>query len=1462
MMRLHMKPVCGERLLRFAGDRVRFELLCEPAPPPPGWRALLRTNLGRAATLREEIVTAHFQPLPLAGASWRDIPMQPTPHGWQVELPVLETGYFQAKAYALDANLRQHWPEGPNVGVSVHPDDCRTGNIIYCAFVRLYGLTRNLARARNEALEERLREWDEQGYAVIPPSGKLRDLTRLLPHIFETLGCRVLQLLPINPTPTTYARFGRFGSPYACQDLTAIDPALVEFDRRTTALDQFQELVAGVHRHGGKLFLDLVINHTGWGATLLNEHPEWYRRESNGEFASPGAWGNIWRDLVELDQSYPALWDTLAEAFLTWCRRGVDGFRCDAGYKVPLPVWQHITARVRQEYPDTIFLLEGLGGSWEATELLLTEGGMQWAYSELFQNYSGREVAGYLDYALRQCERVGLYTHYSETHDNNRLAARGRAWSLLRNRLCALTSVAGGFGFTGGVEWLAEEKINVHQCAGLNWGAAENLVQELATLNRLLQQHPCFFDGARLQRLSEADSPILALHRTSAEGSDEVLVLANTDAEQTHSVHLSLPPTLAGKPLMDLLGQVPPTVFYRPDGRAVFTLEPAAVFCLSPHRHPLGLSGDEYRRLRAAAAWALRAMTRHVPLEAVGACDWAMLGTLVRRQPVEFLGCLHRLDPARTAVRLIAALQEAREGIYHPRVVVWQAMDAQRVTLVPGGHWLAVRDSAPFRAQLTLEGAPPPLNLISLETDQGHIAAFPPQNLDTAAVLRLERPGQQPSIITATLRYLPPEPPAIKYDIARLQRVASPLNQPVVLLTNGRGAMARMAVDLGSVKSKYDAVLAANLHPEVPVDRHVLVKRLRLWVNADGFITPLNASNLLGFHPGPPARWRFVAHAGDGRSLELELTVTLAEGQNTTWLQLTRPRRPPAMGRPLPRECHVSITARFDIEDRNFHWETKHTPGAEHHFTAHHRPLKHPAGFVFEPEPQRRLCVVTSRGLYHPQGEWSHHLPHWVEQTRGMEGHGDAYSPGWFEIPLAAGQEAILACSTEPHFELQRLRFPGAGRSRRSPQTFAQTLRTAVTAFLARRHQGWTLIAGYPWFLDWSRDALIGARGLLAGGWRQEAASMLAELARWEERGTLPNAFNGGDGSNRDTSDAPLWLALVCEEMAAGRPSNGRGKRPSANFYEQKVADGRRTFLEVLVSVAENYLAGTPNGIHVDATSALVWSPAHFTWMDTNHPAATPREGYPIEIQVLWLRLLRQLERLGCTRPGESYGSLANRVQHALESWYWQEDLGWWADTLLAPAGRPARQAVPDRSLRPNALLGITLDVFSDARARRYVQAVQQHLLVPGGVRTLAPLPAQPPLPVRAADGRLLNDPEHPYWGHYEGDEDTRRKPAYHNGTAWVWLLPVYAEALVKAYAMEAGAVTAARACLASLGDQLTSGCLGHLPEILDGDAPHQERGCDAQAWSATEALRVWLWLEELNPPARSRNRGSGKQRA
>jgi starch synthase (maltosyl-transferring) len=1486
-----MIPGPGERLCRFAGDRIQFRFAVNDGQrPPKGWRALLRTNLGRAAELRREILEARTRGLAPAGSSWRDIPMMQDELGWSLELPLAEVGYFKAKAYAVDSRGWQHWPQGSDIGISVHPDKYRTANIIYCAFARLFRTAPGSSGIQEpDVASQGIKALDNAGYAVIPPSGKLRDLARQLPHIIGQLGCRVLHLLPVNPTPATYARFGRFGSPYAALDLAAIDPALVVFDKRTTGVDQFLELTYAAHLHGASVLLDIVINHTGWGSRLQEHHPEWFLRGPDNAFVSPGAWGVTWEDLVELKHHNVALWDELSEIFLTWCRRGVDGFRCDAGYKVPVPAWQYIVARVQQEYPETIFLLEGLGGSWDATEALLTEGGMQWAYSELFQNYSGAEVAGYLDHGLRQTPRVGLLVHYSETHDNDRLAARSPAWSLLRNRLCALTSSSGGFGFTCGVEWLATEKIQVHGRTSLHWDSSENLVAELAKLNQLLADHPCFFDGALLIRMSPSDSSVYALLRESEDGQDQVLVLVNTSVEQAATLSLKPDTSLSeadrsgGKPLdpaatarlhqaipklaqwlkdanhgVDLLGQALPKIEDQPDSTTIFQLQPGAAYCLSPTLVAKGLHGEEYRRTKSQAAWALKAISRVLPAESTPAFEWKDLALSVHQAPEKFLAAVSNIGQPGLKTDFLSELKQPGNTFGFPRVVTWTLLDVQRVTLVPPNHWLLVQDTARFRATLTIPGLSIPQNIESISTAVGFVACFPPLQMPAEATLVLERYSKTDPAVRASVCFLAPEP----VRGGKSARLAPDALRPgdLVLLTNGRGGMARLCADLGRVKSKYDCVLGANLHSTLPVDRHVFAKRIRVWVNADGFLSPLDFNNLRAFEPGPPTVWHFVANAGDGRTVELQCSAAMLQGYNATVVCFSRPTAAQASGKQLPDMADVRLTVRVDIEDRNFHWETKRNSGAEYHFSTNTRPLTHgtirgaemaPArgkeltepepdrfiGFEFTPAKDRHLRVFADNGLYHPQPEWSDNIPHPIEQSRGQTGSGDAFSPGWFEFPCAKGATSRLILTADPEDQVSQILVSARNKlalavSEGIPlqgDLFYERLLSAVRAFVVRRGDGKTVIAGYPWFLDWGRDTFICARGLLAAGMIEEVKQLLLIFGRFERDGTLPNTIFGEDASNRDTSDAPLWFGLVCEELGtdleALKPVSGRSIR------------------DVLESIALNYIKGTPNGIRMDPASGLVWSPSHFTWMDTNYPACTPREGYPVEIQALWARLLRHLARLSKSQGVNPWDKLAAQAQASLESLFWREDKGYYADVLLAGRGRSAQEAVVDDALRSNCLLVVSLGLSSVERGRRCVDAALRHLVVPGALRSLAPLPVSVPLPNQGSDGRLLNNPKAPYWGRYEGDEDTRRKPAYHNGTAWTWTFPVFCEALARAWEFAPEAVAAARAYLGSMDRLMAEGCLGQLPEILDGDAPHTQRGCDAQAWGATEALRVWKLL-------------------
>jgi glycogen debranching enzyme len=1416
-----MTPAPGEHLLRFVGDRLSFRL--DPGEGGPGVRAFLRTNLTRARVARAEVCARARVRLagqaPFAGASWRDIPFDRTSSAFELDLPLLEVGHFQAKAYLVDSRGRQHWPDGPDVGVSVHPDALRTANLVYCAFPREFGTSN---RAIPDAAADAVRLLDDGGFTVIPPSGKIRDLTRAVPHIMGTLGFRMLHLLPIGPVPTTHARMGRYGSPYAQLDLTGIDPALVEHDRLTTGVQQLRELTDTVHACGGFVLLDVVLNHTGWASRLFEQHPRWFVRNADGTFKSPGAWGNTWEDLVELDHRHLPLWHELAESLVTWCRRGIDGFRCDAGYMVPLPAWQFVIARVREEYPECIFLLEGLGGPWESTETLLTVGGMQWAYSELFQNYSGKEVAAYLDHCRRHSGRIGLLVHYAETHDNDRLAKKGRTWSLLRNRLCALASDSGAYAITAGVEWLETSKIDVHEPRSLGFGRTPNLVPEIARLTRLLADHPCFFEGAVTTRLGPAEGSVLVLERRSRSGSDHCLVLANLDPGEPASVEMDAEAWLrGGEKTVDLLGGRVPEVEWKTPERIRTVLGPGEVVCLSDAEHAHGLFGDAYRKRRAVAAWALTAIGAVLPHEEIGPADFEELAEEVTADPAAFLGSLGRVQPARAKHDLLAALRAAAHERGYPEVVTWTSLDARRVLLLPPGHWLLVSDPKAFDVELELPGIA--RRIRSVETDSGHVVAIPPVVEAFDFAFRFDQYESHVSPVEGRVRALPASGAAALGSGGAAERV---------LLTNGRGGMARMSVDLGKVTSKYDCLLAANLHPSAPSDRHVFVKRLRAWVNADGFITPLDGENRLEVHAGPPARFRFAAHAGDGRHVRIDVDVDFLDGQNTVIVRCARPEDDARDT--LPPDHEVRITLRLDLEDRSYHSETHASAEVDAHFTGHTRELAGVAGFEFTPAVDRRLTAAVDRGSYHPAPEWSIGLFHEEESTRGLMDRGDGWSPGWFDASLARGEEVRLCVSAEPD---SPLRFEIEPEPAEPPlEPYVRALRHAARAFVVRRGTGKTVIAGYPWFLDWGRDSLIAARGLLAGGFVEEVRSILHTFARFEEGGTLPNFLVGDEAGSRESSDAPLWFALACDEYA----------RKVGDGALHELALGERSLAEVLASIASHYLAGTQNGVVVDGASGLVWSPPHFTWMDTNHPAATPREGYPIELAALFARLTALLGRLGATASGTSWMDLSARTRDAIASLYYDDHLGFAADTLHAPRGTPAAEARRDDHLRPNQLFAVSLGVLTGDRARSIVRSAERYLLVPGALRTLAPRHVEVPLPV-ARDGVLLNDPGYPYWGRYEGDEDTRRKPAYHNGTAWPWLLPTYAEALVLAWPGDARARRAARAIVGSTAALLSDGTAGQIPEILDGDAPHRHRGCDAQAWSVTETLRVAAWLEEAS---------------
>ena len=1431
-------PNSNEELIRYCGDLISFSLkISEPLKGD----AFLRTNIGNAKILRKEIIDSVEKDIPRIDADWYDIKMEKISDTYfSVVLPLIEIGVFSAKTFFKEAESDKIcWPEGDNVKIKVEPADTVAFNSIYTAFVRQFTappLKDSDSVYVSHALRDSCGNKEECN-----SSGTFRNLIKELDHITGELGFKNIQLLPIHPVPTSFAKMGTYGSPFAVLDLKNINPAYAEFDTSSTPMQQFEELVDAIHLRSSKIFLDIPINHTGWASWLQIHFPEWFVKNPDGTFKSPGAWGTVWEDLSELDYKHKGLWKRMAEVFLFWCRRGVDGFRCDAGYMVPQPVWEYIAAKVREEFPNTIFMLEGLGGKISVTENLLSEADLNWAYSELFQNFDRSQIEIHLPEYISRSEKKGLQIHFAETHDNSRVAAKSKCYAKLRTAVAALFSQNGGFGITAGVEWYATEKIDVHELNELNWDSENNQVEFIKKLNEILRTEPAFFANAKLEMIQSGNHNGIVLLRKTENENDTVLIVTNLDDENNSFISWLSDDFPEGE-FFDLISEKEITV-EKNDGLSGIQTKPGEVFCLA-----------NVARTSPSAIYHSKAVNSNKNCGAIGGTlssvslkprdvisdqkFKAKALEIIAVQSTKSVDCELPKNPP-TPFKKGGFSNELRDNpaafcaksqkLPEPLCVTnWSyPQDLKREVIVPSSHFLHLKSELSFNVKVFDEkrvlksenSLPGKTNFILLTPDtfpesKEYILKFTFYHQD-----KIEHRECRVIVISHNKKF--------KLNNQCSKTVALEKNA-YAILTNGNGAMAQVRAEWGSLKSKYDSFLAANLHPDCPVDRHILFTRCRAWIVCSEYSCEIGINNLTLFEKlsNSSAKWSFCLPVGQGKTVNIDISLKMIEGENISIVNFCRVQSPLIKG-DKGGFFPIKIIVRPDIENRNFHNITKAYTGLETDFPAS---IKHiEKGFLFSPPGKQEFIMNSSKGKFVSEPEWKYmiHLPE--EAERGLDDHTDLFSPGYFSFGLGEGESVELLAraieTVENHHPA--LRAPLLEKAGNNPPFFkggeGDFLRNSIKQFIVKRDDSLTVIAGYPWFLDWGRDTLIALRGIISAGFISESEEILKQFARFEKQGTLPNMIRGNDQSNRDTSDAPLWFFVACSDLI-----NATGNK---NFINENC--GGRTISTVLKSIVDNYIIGTPNGIIMDAESGLIFSPSHFTWMDTNHPAGTPREGYPIEIQALWLSALDFYYKIS---SDEKYKKLSTQVSNSISNLFTKNPNGCLSDCLHAKADTPAQFAEADDAIRSNQLFAITLGAIKDKKLCEKIIVASEQLLIPGGIRSLANLPVKHPLPVYR-DGKLLNDPTNPYFGNYSGDEDTRRKAAYHNGTAWTWPFPSYAEALLTTYGIEA--INTARSILLSGEIIIDEGSILQIPEIIDGDFPHNPKGCGAQAWGVTELYRL-----------------------
>ena len=1446
-------PVPGKSQVMYCGDCAYFTLTLSTEVKGKAW---VRTNLGYAAIARKEIIRRVERNEIKLDEAWYDIQMETKDDLiYKIVLPLHETGFFQAKCFfSPEKSTATIWPLGDNCVFNVEPAGTCCANIIYNAFVRQFGKSKSgVPKNSGETdLSSIIKKLDDKGYAVIPESGKFRDLKEQVEFIFSHLGCRVLHLLPIHPTPTTYARMGRFGSPYAALNFTQVDPALAEFDPLATPLEQFMELADMVHLHNGYLFMDIAINHTGWAALIHETNPEWLVRGVDGKIEAPGAWGVTWADLTKLDYSNIDLWQYMANVFLLWCRRGVDGFRCDAGYMIPVEAWEYIVAKVRLEFPETLFFLEGLGGPIKTTREILTRANFNFAYSELFQNYTREEISNYLPQAYDISQTSGITIHFAETHDNNRLASVSMLYAQMRTSLCALFSVCGGFGFANGVEWFATQKIDVHELNSLNWGDKINQVDHISKLNLILKNHPTYFSQTRLALIQKNQSQCLVLMRHNEQHHKKLLILVNLDCENHSEASWQRQDTHINETLLYDLISGTQIKTREHDDYCVMQLTPGQVLALTPDPDDIKIIEQSRQKksqtpervyLQKLRAKVLAIHTTFKGYGNIQGINVEQEAFLFANDPVEFIRSFNN---------------NSKES----RVIVFDFQkDLKRQLMIPPGFFLLVKCRTGFRAQITcaLQGIDEKISIknspatfsktfpktfigyeegIPTRDGKGFFALFSPKKIKNnhkeytlglrvfeTNNLKVTRGTQ---IKKVPLLYLAPyDDLYMSSSFSRKEIVRTPFLK--LLGTTKTGGMMRAAAWWGRLDSRYDAILGANMDKTTPENRWMVLSRCRIWAIFQGYSRELAPDCLEKFtfsydHGG---KWLFHVPTSEGKYYALELYLSIDPGENHVSLSILRIKSLKNTGFLLEDDKIVTLIIRPDIEDRSFHEVVKAFKGPEKEWPAAISAFE--KGFLFSLSNGKQFRLSISKGEFVHEPEWHYMIHRPLEAQRGMDAESDLFSPGYFTAPCLGGKAVFLDAAVienqdkEIDFseQIKDLEF----KSFEKGMPLSKAVYRSLDAFLVDRGRDKSVIAGYPWFLDWGRDSLIFCRSLIELGRFSEARAILRLFARFENNGTLPNMICGKDAANIETSDAPLWFFACCKDLIE--------KEKTQDFLNEAL-DNRR-ILDILLSIAHSLIKGTRTGVKADPETMLLYSPAHFTWMDTNFPAGSPRQGYPVEIQALWYNALVLLASID-TSNKKDWLKKAKTIQDAVFNLFYNEKSGFFSDCLHSDGPVGAKNAVPDDALRPNQLFLFTLDVIEDKKIVQKCVETCQELLVPGGIRSLADRKLEYPINI-FYNGGLIKDPHSPYSGEYKGDEDTQRKPAYHNGTAWTWQFPVFCEAWAAAFGKNSHST-----CLAWLGsviDLMRKGAAGYIPEILDGDYPHTPRGCDAQAWGSSEAARV-----------------------
>ena len=632
------------------------------------------------------------------------------------------------------------------------------------------------------------------------------------------------------------------------------------------------------------------------------------------------------------------------------------------------------------------------------------------------------------------------------------------------------------------------------------------------------------------------------------------------------------------------------------------------------------------------------------------------------------------------------------------------------------------------------------------------------------------------------------------------------------IITNGLGGYASSTAG-GMNTRKYHGLLVAAITP--PVYRRVMLSSLDEQIQVGnrtyqlavhqytGTVHPQGYRYLQNFSAEPFPTFRYLTE-----DVSIIKKIMMVHEENTTIVRydISNPISDSVIFRVFPL-----------VNNRNIHELTR---SAE--MRLEQQP--HETG-TFLSNGQDGL-YMDSEMPFIPQAYWYYNLEYKTELSRGYPYQEDNFNPGYFEVNVGRGESSFfIAASTSPisvgmddierisHREMQR-------RSKLTEKqahgdNILSRLIAAGDSFIVRRQStgSRSIIAGYHWYADWGRDSMISLTGLtLVTGRFDDARSILATFASNCSEGLIPNFFPDEPSHPPvyNTVDASLWFI-----HSLGKYLDYTGD-----------LDFIAAMWDTVEGIIGYYRKGTKYDIRMDR-DGLISHGGLLTWMDAkvSDREITPRKGKACEINALWYNALMHASTMGekLGRDTSTFLETARMAKSSFIEKFWNEDRNCLYDCICGPGNSNGigHADQKDASVRPNQILAVSLPftMLPLANEKSIVEVVKEELLTPYGLRTLSP-----------------SDPG--YIGIYRGSMESR-DTAYHNGTAWPWLLGPYITAYIKVNGNSKKSREEMKDLLEGLRGHLDEAGIGTISEVFDGDAPHTPGGCISQAWSVGEILRA-----------------------